>query len=225
MLKKNLRNYLILTILVLCSSASYSKTQSSFAISGGLSLPNKEVKNIFNSNRISTADTNNPFLYINIPDGNSGYSLSAKLLFDLTESASFFGGFALSGFSTDVHNLQNPTDNSEKGVLEIKSSIYSINAGMHYYLYDDFIGIYGIGDLSYNFLASSITKIETSATLRLPNNPTDSRIGFTLGLGFEIPLEQFSIILEGKYSELNYIGKVTNEQSKSLILIQAGFRF
>ena len=202
-----------------------SKPMSSFTIVGGLAIPNKEINNIFNSNKISTIDTNNPSLTISLPDAEPGYSLSAKLSFELSESAHFFGGFGLSGFSKKQFDLFSPTKKEENGFLEIKTNVYSIDAGIHYYIIDASLGVYGIANLSYNFIASSVTKIESSASLRLPNNPTDSRLGFTVGLGVEIPLNEFSIIIESKYSSLNYIGKVSDESTKSLLLIQAGFVF
>ncbi|MBX3044980.1 MAG: hypothetical protein KIT33_09480 [Candidatus Kapabacteria bacterium] len=211
-------------IFILIVSISESKTFTNFSVSGGIALPSSEVNNIFNSNRINTADTNTPFLNFVRPESQSGYSLSGKLSFELTESAHFFGGFGLSGFSKQQFDLENP-NGEHNGNLEIKTNIYSINAGVHYYLTDNSLFIYTISNLSYNFIASSLTTIESPTSLRIENNPTDSRLGFSLGIGLELPLSELSLIIESKYTNLNYIGKVSGENIKSLIQIEFGLRF
>lgn len=216
---------ILIILLTLNANIANSKSNSTFSISGGLALPNSEVNNLFNSNTINTADTSNPLLGLVRPSSSAGYSLSAKLTYELSQSAHFFGGFTLTGLGSSKLNLKDLETLEEDGFLDVKSSIYSLNAGIHYYLLDGALSIYGIGNLSYNFIASSFKEIESSTTLRLPNNPTDNRLGFTAGLGFEIPLELLSIIIETKYSDINYIGKGSTEETKSLIVLEAGFRF
>jgi hypothetical protein len=214
-----------LFLLIINIKTSISDTDSYFTVSGGTSIPSSEVNNIFNTNKISTGDTNNPIAIMTKPDLNFGYIISADLAFGLSKRAYFFGGFSLSSFAEGKFPLNYENVAEEKGYILSKTKIYSLAAGIHYYILSDETGVYGIGNLTYNFIANSINPENSLIPLRLENNPTDSRLGFTVGLGLEIPLNQFSIVFESKYSVLNYIGKNSNEETKSLICLSAGFRF
>lgn len=200
-------------------------SNSRFSISGGVAVPNSEMNNIFNSDRINTSDTSNPALAYFRPDVSAAYSLSAKLDFELSPNVYFFGGFGLTGLGSDRYELKDLVTMESDGYLQIKSTVYSINAGINFYVIDGNIGVYGLGNLSYNFIANSMTEIVTKTSVLLPHNPTDSRLGFSVGLGLEIPLDLFSIIIETRYSDINYIGKDKTEETKSLIVLEAGFRF
>ncbi|MFA5512843.1 MAG: hypothetical protein WC313_10365 [Candidatus Kapaibacterium sp.] len=217
--------YLLIIILFIGAVEIQSKPYSAFSIVGGIALPDDNLNNVYNSDFISTADSNSRNLALNKPDMLPGYSLNASLSFELSDKAIFFGGFGMAGFSTNKYDLEEIEDGVPAGHIEIKQSFYSLNAGINYFLFSNDLSPYLIANLSYNFLAASLRTVQTSANLRLANNPTDSRLGFTLGVGMEIPLSQFSFIVEGKYSNLNYIGKISGENSKSMYIIQIGFRF
>lgn len=186
MYKIIIKSLVLMTVLLILNvNLAESKSDSRFSVSGGVAIPNSEMNNIFNSDKISTVDTSNPMLSYLRPEVGAAYSLSAKLEFALSPSAYFFGGFSLTGLGSDRYELKDINTLETDGHLLIKSSIYSINAGIDYYIINSNIGIYGIGNLSYNFIANSMSEIVSKTTLQLPNNPTDSRLGFTVGLGFE----------------------------------------
>ena len=215
-----------ISILVFFLTGSlYGKTGSSFSFTGGIAIPNNEVSNIFNSKTIASTDTNNLLLSFNRPDMGIGYTISAKISFPLSENAFFFGGFGLIRFREGQYDLYNESNDESRGYLLAKTSIYPINAGVQYYFLNDILSLYGIGNLSYNFIANSINYKNSKSIIELSNSPNDSRIGYTLGLGLEVPFKLFSVIVETKYSELNYIGKSSSENTKSVIQIEAGFKF
>ena len=213
----------LICFLLLSLNNIYSKTN--FLVSAGISQPNKELSNIFNSNSIKTTDSLNPSLNVINPDFRLAYNITAKLIFDISDDAEFFGSFGLIKFAKFNFNLNNPLKNENAGYVESQTSIYPISVGINYYLIKNPIYIYGIGNLSYNFIVNTYISDHSKFALTIGRNNTDSRLGFSLGLGFEIPLEQASIILETIYTNLNYIGKSSNEDTKSLINISAGFRF
>jgi hypothetical protein len=214
---------IIVFILLIGTNIIYSK--SNFLVTGGLVLPNSEVSNVFNSTTIKTSDTNNPVINITNPDLGAAYSIAAKLSFKLSEDAIFWGGFGLIKFAKFNYDLLNPAKNENAGYIVSQTSIYPLNAGVNYYIFDNSYSIYGIGNLSYNFITSTFNTVNSKITIPVGKNITDTRLGYSVGIGFELPLEKLSIVMEAIYSDLNYIGKDTKENTKSIINLCAGFRF
>lgn len=218
---KNMLFYLVLTILI--STDLVSKTN--FTVTAGLSLPNAEMSNVLNSSTVKTTDTTNPNLLINNPDMKVGYCISAKLSFDLSEDAKFWGGFGLLKYAKLEHSLYNTLKQEDAGYLEAQTAIYPLSVGVNYYLYDGLVSVYGIGNLSYNYITTTYDQFKSKLPLTIGKNLTDSRLGYSVGFGFEFPLSKLSLVIETVYTDFNYIGKTNDESLKSAINLTFGFKF
>ncbi|GAB1370172.1 hypothetical protein MASR1M45_02300 [Candidatus Kapaibacterium sp.] len=215
--------FILFTVFLLSVSGLSSKTN--FSVLGGITLPSNSLKNIFDSNQIPTQDTVTTILNINYPDIGTGYSISAKLSLNLSENAVFWGGFSLIRFAKQENRLNKPSDNSDKGFIESITTIYPLNAGINYYLYDGSFSLYGIGNLSYNFINRAFNTDHSKISLGIPVNSSDNRLGYGIGAGFEYPLRNVSLLIEGTYNQINYIGANSGEESKSLMNVQIGVKF
>lgn len=216
---------LLLIFICLTFNHAFAQKQNSFTVTGGIAIPNSEITNIFNSSFVTTKDTNNPIYSLVFPESSNAYTLSAKFSLPLSENVNFLAGFGLVRFKELKYDLRSAAQNEYKGYLLATTSIYMISASVNYYILNDIINIYGIGSLAYNFLSNKVNTNFSQSPLNIAYNPTDSRLGFTVGMGLEIPLEQLALVIEPKYCELNYIGKSSQEKSKSIYMIEAGIKF
>jgi hypothetical protein len=191
----------------------------------GLSLPNNEVFNFVNNSVLPTNDTNVTELSTVFDSPKSGYNLSVKLTLELSEKAFFYGGFGMHKFSESKIGLLNPKTYTSEGEINVTTTIYPVSAGLHYIISKSSFDIYTIGDLSYNFISNSVNTQNSKFDLSIGKNPTDSRLGFGLGLGTIIDLGKCGLVIEGIFNNLNFIGKTTTEINKSIITLRTGFSF
>jgi hypothetical protein len=211
-------------MILLCCTIAKSK-ESSFFVLGGLSLPNNEVSNFIDNTLIPTNDTNVRVLNSIFDTPKSGYNLAIKLTVELSEKAFFYGGLGMQKFPETKVALYAPNSTDSQGEINVITTVYPISAGIHYYIFKSSFDMYSIGDLSYNLISHSVNLQNSKYDLPIGKNPTDSRVGFGLGLGTIISLGESGLIIEAIYNQLNFIGKTENEQNKTIITFRTGFVF
>jgi hypothetical protein len=198
--------------------------QSGLGVFGGLATPNDKINDIYNSDKINTKTPN---VIGNLwRDGSkSGYTLGVKLRLPLAGSLILHGAASWCRFPETQVNIGIPQQDTI--VLKTTQNVFPINVGVSYYFINSVIGVYGTGDLSYNFISSTVDYVKdgTSIPLNLDSSTMDRRIGAGFGVGCDLDAKIVTLNLEAKYSIMNMIGRVSNEQTKSYFTLTLGVFF
>lgn len=207
----------ILFMFVFANQNSYSQIGIGFI--GGLSTPNDEINNVYNSDSLSGVGNL-------LRNGmKSGYHIGAKIRIPLLAGLMLNGGIAWNRFPETTINLKIP--NSQEIKMTTVQDIIPVSVGLNYYIISEVIGLYCTGDLSYNYNKNTVNveKGDVTIPLNLDSSPTYSRVGAGLGLGFDLDLFFAVANLEAKYNFSNIIGRESDEKLKSYFTLSVGIFF
>lgn len=217
--------FLKLSVLMFAMLAvTFSQSYAEFGFSIGLSTPNEKMNDVYNTDKLKLDSITSGSLF---RDGaKSGYHILAKMRFDLSENMTFFGGIGWHRFpQTDI---QVPDPNDPKKIiatLTTSQNIVPITAGINAYLLRSVVGIYGVGDLSYNYISSSVDLKSGSVSVPYTRTPSDSRVGFGIGAGLDFDMKLLTLNIEAKYNYTNLIGKESSEGDKTYFTLGFGVFF
>lgn len=207
----------VLALLILPGLNVFSQIE--FGVLGGLSTPNDEINNVYNSDKINWEDG---FTNIFRDGTKSGYHIGARARLGMKDGFDFVAGLTYHKFPMTLLNLKVPGIDSTEATLQTTQNIVSISTGLNYYLWEAAISMYLLGDLQYNYISNNIEQID-GAVLNLPSlSPSNSRVGFGFGAGLELDLKVVSGVLEAKYHIANLIGKESGEESKNYLTLSLG---
>ncbi len=215
----------ILTITLIISSLNLFSQKSNYYFIGGISFPNEKVVNIFTDNKIETTDSIVQYNQVRLSSPETGYNLNFKLSLPLSDKASFFGGFGLYKFKTNEVELYESESAIKTGSFNFQTTIYPLSAGIIYKIYSSKFSVYSLAQLDYNYVVNSLDNIESKYILKLSKESTESQFGFSAGVGFEYSLGNAALILEGLYTNINYIQNSKNEINKQILSIKTGLKF
>jgi hypothetical protein len=203
---------------------NYSTAKSLMGIGffAGLSTPNDQINNVYNSNNINIG---NGFADLLREGTKLGYHLGLKGRLSLADNVAFTGSAAWHRFPDTKLTMVDPDTKQEIGTLVTSQDIIPITAGINYYLIDSGVGIYGTGELSYNYFANSVSVQSTQGDILIPGEPDGGRVGFGIGAGIDINLVLVNANLEAKYNVSNLIGKSDGEQNKAYYTLSLGIFF
>jgi opacity protein-like surface antigen len=187
---------------------------------GGLATPNDKINDIYNKksivwNKDSLANLVNRGL-------NAGYHLGMNMQMELNEYFSFAGHLGFNSFPEGEIEVKDPNTGETLAILNTITRIVPISFGLNFYPFKTIISPYATGDISYNYMNSSVS---SSNNIPLSTTPTDSRFGFGFGLGVDMDIKLLNIYLEGKYNYLNLIGKESQEPDKHYFTLVLGVIF
>jgi len=218
---------IILIFFIFFSTAKIFSQGLDFGFQIGLSTPNDKIADVYNKNKITMNDSTNQIGNF-ISDGmDVGYHLAVKGRIGLSDNADFILGFGIHRFPQTTIEVKDPTNNELLATLGSNTNIVPITAGMNVYLIRSFVGLYASGDLTYNYISSTLEYIDdkTKVSVPLTKTPSDSRLGFGLGAGVDFSLGLIMLNVEAKYNYLNLIGKEESEGNKSYLSLGVGVYF
>ncbi len=173
---------LLLSIGLLLASSSLH-AQSSFGLFLGLSTPSDQINNVYNNDFITAPD----FAGRMQRDAASlGYHGGVRLRFGLSEEIVFSGGISWSRFPQSKIRVAVATGtqlDSVVGELTTVQNVIPVAAGMNYYLIRKSIGIYATGELTYNYISSTIDATVQGTPVPIAQSPTYNRVGVGFGAG------------------------------------------
>jgi hypothetical protein len=217
-------NKLITSILILSLFIVYTSfSQVSFGFQFGLSTPNDKINDIWNRDNLKDVEGLGRIWR----DGTKlGFNLGLGLRVPLSKYFMFTAGAGWNMFPKTEIIVKDPTDSLNKVTLETKQNVFPLSVGVNgYFINSDFLGIYAVGNLSYNLIANSVNYLKGDIPIPLEMTPTDSRIGCGFGAGFDFDLKVLMLNLEVKYNITNLIGKVGDEQTKAYLSVDLGVYF
>jgi opacity protein-like surface antigen len=210
-------------ILVFLISGINSFSQVDIGFHAGLSTPNDQINDIYNRDKYTDKeDAVRNF----IREGTTaGYHIGMKARIDLSEGIVFVGSISWNKFPQTDIEITDPESGEVLTTLESSQNIIPISAGINAYLLKSLIGVYATGDLTYNYITSSVDYKSGSVSIPFSTTPTDNRVGFGLGAGVDLDLSLLTLNLEGKYNHANLIGKITDEETKTYFTLTFGVYF
>ena len=207
-------------------SANESNAQVGIGFIGGLSTPSDEMNNIYNSDKISLTE---PGTYGNFfRDGaKTGYHFGIKIRMPLVSGIMLTGGAAWHRFPESTIDVNDPTTGSKLITLSTVQDIIPITAGINYYIINTGIGLYGTGELSYNYNKNTVNVDYngTSIPANFDTAPTYNRVGAGFGAGLDFNAFLFLANLEAKYNYANIIGRDSGEELKAYFTLSLGIHF
>lgn len=189
----------------------------------GLSTPNDKIANIYNKNQVKL---DNDTIGNLISKGmDAGYHLAFKGRIGLADNADLYLGFGYHKFPQTDIEVKDPQTGKVLATLKSTTNIIPISAGLNLYPIRSFIGIYATGDLSYNYISSSVESKIGGVDVPLSTSPTEGRLGFGVGAGIDVSLGLILLNVEAKYNYINFIGKEDKEDPKNYLSVAVGVYF
>lgn len=191
---------------------------------GGLSTPNDEMNNVYNTDNISSwGELGNMFRN----GAKTGYHIGAKARIPLSSGVMLHGGIAWNRFPESCIDVTNPNTGEKIVTLETVQDIIPISAGINYYLLRSAIGLYATGELSYNINKNTVNVNYSGvqAPLNLDESPSYNRVGAGFGAGLDVDLYLFLANIEAKYNYVNLIGREDGEEMKSYFTLSLAIYF
>ncbi len=228
-----INKFIVLIFFLLTINFSLFAGLSSLEVSffGGLSVPNNHISNFFNAKNIAANVDSFESIgtFIENSATNLGYNLGMKVNAPISSNLNLYGGIAVHRFNKGKYTLSIPEENTvDTAFADFYSTanIVPITVGITAYLIKYGIGIYLMGDISYNFISTSVDyKVKNKITLPLSLNKTETRPGCGLGAGIDFDIGLFILALEVKYNLLNVVGRVDNEPTKNYANVSLGVTF
>jgi len=225
---KKIISLLILTFsFIILTGINLSAMSLGFNL--GLSTPNNEINNVYNSNKLLSTSG----LLDTWREGTKlGYHIGVRGRIGLSDNIDFVPGIALHMFP--VTEIKIPPDSlititqMKQTIIKTKQNIVPISAGVNFYILKKFIGIYGIGEITYNYIFSSVTvqKGDIDIPVATSNpNPSNNRVGVGLGAGFDLDIKLVTLNAEARYNIANLIGQTSEEKTKSYVTFSLGVFF
>lgn len=186
----------------------------------GLATPSDKINDIYNSHTLQWDKDTLANLINNGLD--AGYHIGMNLQMPLNDFFSFAGHIGFNSFPESSIEVKDPTSGEVLATLYTTTRIIPISAGLNFYPFKTFISPYATGELSYNYINSTVS---TSQSIPVSQTPSDSRFGFGFGLGVNFDVKVVDIYLEGKFNYTNLIGKESSEPDKSYFTMVLGVIF
>ena len=187
----------------------------------GLSTPNNQINDIYNTDVVKWEDGLSRFVR---EGAKLGYNVGVKARISLSEDYSFVGGLTYHIFPGTNILISNPDDPKALPVqnLYANQTVLSLGAGLNIFLFRSFFNMYGTADLQYNYLRSSVDFTYQNIPIPLSDSPSNSRVGLGFGAGLDIDFTLFVVNLEGKYNFANLIGQEDGEKMKTYFTLTLG---
>ncbi len=217
----------IASLFMLAALFQYNKLSADdgvqFGIRAGLSTPSDKLGNVYNSTNTRVKDQDGLATLVN--EGMSaGYFLGMRIKVGMSDYVNFYGGLSWNKFPEGEITVQHEDLDLDVKLIQ-STNVIPINAGVQLYLFKSLIGVYGLGELSYNYINSSIDFPTGDIALHLSKTPSYSRIGFGLGAGVDLNLKLITLNLEAKYSYANLLPTDEDEEKKSFLQVGVGVYF
>lgn len=203
------------------SSASFSQPFS-FQFSAGLSTPNDEINNVYNSEKISLDGKLGDIIR---QAAKLGYFIGINVNLPLSNNFVFHSGISLHRFPQSELKIITPKQTPDTVYLKSVQNIIPISVGVNWYIFKKAFSPYITGNLAYNHIVNSIDIVKMNTELPIATSNQQSRIGGGFGLGIDLNLQIVTLSLVAKYNYVNLIGKTSNETNKNYLDIGFGVIF
>ncbi len=217
------RKILVIAVVGLISvmSSYQARADIGLGIFAGLATPNSQINNIYNSDKLVDGESANTLVR---NAAKTGFDIGIKFRLPINNSLLLNAGIAWNNFPKTEILIQSPTNNSVLATLVTTQNIVPISAGINIYPLTRTLGIYATGELTYNYMNSTV-ELKAGNYSNYDDNPTYNRFGLGLGAGVDLDLFLILVNVEAKYNFANLIGKVDNEKAKNYLTLNVAVFF
>ena len=224
---KNLAKVICIFAAVMFLTLQNAKAESSLGFFAGLSTPNDEIANVYNSNKLKLGDLGTFGTFVT--DGaKNGYHAGIKFRMSLIHSVSFAASAAYHHFPKTSTAAVDASTGTKIADLTTSQDIIPITAGFNLYMINSSAAkIYATGELAYNYNSNDVnlTLASSGVKVNFDKNPSYSRAGAGIGAGIDFNLALFNLNLEAKYNLMNLIGRDSGEEMKKYLSVSLGIYF
>ncbi len=239
---KNTCNKILLILMALVVNALGTNLlvagDLELGFTAGISVPNEKISSFFNSSMINGTiyyqnedkfdSTKCVGKFIEDAAANFGYNAGVRLRAPLNNIFFLYGGLSFNRFTEGKYEVRLPDCNNSDSIvakLRATTNIVPINVGVTGYLFKKFIGVYGLGELTYNFISTSIDyDVNQAMALPISTSYSKSRLGCGVGAGVDFDIKLFLLGLEAKYNLVNVI-RNDDEAAKNYLNISLVITF
>ncbi|MCK5742645.1 MAG: outer membrane beta-barrel protein [Chlorobi bacterium] len=196
---KNSIKKVLMAITALCLLGTAPLRAVDLGIYAGLSAPNDEINNV-----MKLTDNNTIGKFIR-EAAEVGYHIGIKTRIPMSENFIFRGGIAYHSFPETKLFIET----HQEIPIVTSQNIIPVSAGVNFYLLKSVVGVYATGELTYNYISSSVDYVKDEfIKIGIPLEKTDpvNTVGFGLGVGVDFDLKLVTLNLEAKYSRANLVG-------------------
>lgn len=212
-----------LAILSVFFTANNAFGQIGLGFLAGFSTPNDKINDVYNSKNFDWGNNNIGSIIRN--GAKTGYHFGIKARMPLAGGLSFTGSIAYNKFPDTKLEITNPNDPTNKVSLTTSQDIIPVAAGINYHIIRSVIGVYGLGELTYNYISNSVNVDTKGVDIPISSSPSYNRVGANVGAGIDFDLFLVNMNVEAKYNFTNLIGKETGESTKSFFSLSLGVYF
>lgn len=230
-MKNITKQVVVLLLLINFSLLAESGGSLEFGFIGGLSIPNENMSDFFNVENVNIEVDSLKSIgtFITNSAADKGYHLGVRLSTDITSNIYIYGAITFHRFNKGSYKLAVSNEELSDTVLasfQATTNIVPITVGINAYLMRKTIGIYLTGDLTYNFISTSVDyEVKKKITLPIYLDRTISRPGCGIGAGIDFDLSLFLLAVEAKYNLTNLVGREDGEPKKNYISVSLGVTF
>lgn len=212
---------LLVAIFVFGVYQSNAQSELQFGFTIGASVPSESVGRFSNIDKV-ILDIDGKETQANLSNDiiNTGYNIGVRLNLPLSESIMLFGGLSINRFPSADIVVTEPADASKVLMTITETNNYiPLEAGACIdVLSTSLIDLYGVGNLSFNYLYQTIDLKQKANGVTIPVTLTeskiDNRIGAGLGAGVRLKLKLLEVALEGRYNRTNLLFAENGEANK-----------
>lgn len=219
---KNVVNLFFLAILFFKVNTLFAAGDLETGFTVGASIPSESVGKFSKFTASDLIKIENEETQTNIQNEiiNTGYNLGVRIQLPLSESIYLSGGLGIHRFpeaEVVVYDNNEPTKVWAK--LREVNNFIPFDAGLSIDLADlKLFQVYGLVNVSYNFLYQSVDIIQKDASATIPVTYTESkmsnRFGAGLGAGIKFDLKLIELGLEGRFNRSNILLAENGELNK-----------
>ena len=218
-MKKNI--LLVILIVFIGNYKSNAQGELQFGFTVGASVPSESIGKYSNIDKVAL-NINNKDTLANLSSDiiNTGYNIGIRLNLPLSDNIMLFGGLGIHRFPSNEVVVTDP-NNPEKVLLTINevNNFIPLEAGANIDLLNtSLIDLYGVGNLSFNYLYQTVDLTQKDNNVTIPVTLTESkinnRVGIGLGAGVRLKLKLIEIALEGRFNRTNLLFAENGEINK-----------
>lgn len=211
--------FVVMFMLGVYQTKAQGELQFGFTI--GASVPSESVGRFSDIDKIAL-NINNKDTLANLSNDiiNTGYNIGIRLNLPLSESIMLFGGLSINRFPSSDIVVTDPADPNKVLMTITETNNYiPLEAGACIdVLSTSLIDLYGVGNLSFNYLYQTVDLKQKANGITVPVTLTeskiDNRIGVGLGAGIRLKLKLIELAVEGRFNRTNLLFAENGEANK-----------
>lgn len=213
---------LITSIMLLNFNSAKAVGPLGLHFKAGLSTPNDMISKVYSNENLTSNNIGSGNFFTENAD--MGYHLGVAARIELSDMFHFVGGVEFHRFPRSEFKIKDP-QTGEIHQFKSTQNIFPIHAGINLaFINTNLVNVYTTGGFAYNYISNSVDYVTDDSDYSVPldMSPTDSRIGYFLGVGTDLDLQLLKLNLELKYQHINLIGKDSGEPDKQFLAISLG---